>query len=392
MKILISAFACDPTMGSEPYVGWNWTNLVKNIADVSVITRKQHKKNMQLAEGVSCFYFDLPLCSNLDHRHKLIKIYYILWQVCLPIYVLFGIRKKFDLFHHVTYNNIDVPGFLWLFLNKKFVWGPVGGGQTPPLQLKQYFYKSWRKQQIRAFLKRTAKYNPIVFLACWRATNVFVANKDTREKLPQIFSDKYIDMLETAIDIPPSICQGGSGWDLLWVGVVEERKALRLAIDIVGHLINKYDTNLIRLNVVGNGALYEEEREYAKTKSIPINFLGKVEYSEVRKLYINSDIFLFTSLQDTSGNVLLEAMAVGLPAFALNHQGAAFILKDYPEHLIKIDNTEAVIDNFSTKIFNFLQNKGNIEKTRKNFKKTCKRDFTWDSKLNIVKKVYSNEV
>lgn len=183
MKILISAFACDPTMGSEPYVGWNWTNLVKNIADVSVITRKQHKKNMQLAEGVSCFYFDLPLCSNLDHRHKLIKIYYILWQVCLPIYVLFGIRKKFDLFHHVTYNNIDVPGFLWLFLNKKFVWGPVGGGQTPPLQLKQYFYKSWRKQQIRAFLKRTAKYNPIVFLACWRATNVFVANKDTREKI-----------------------------------------------------------------------------------------------------------------------------------------------------------------------------------------------------------------
>jgi glycosyltransferase involved in cell wall biosynthesis len=37
---------------------------------------------------------------------------------------------------------------------------------------------------------------------------------------------------------------------------------------------------------------------------------------------------LFTSIRDTSGNVILEAMAAGLPVITLNHQGAAEITTD----------------------------------------------------------------
>jgi glycosyltransferase involved in cell wall biosynthesis len=40
------------------------------------------------------------------------------------------------------------------------------------------------------------------------------------------------------------------------------------------------------------------------------------------------DAFIFTSVRDTSGNVLLEAMAAGLPAVTLRHHGAAEIATD----------------------------------------------------------------
>ena len=45
MKILISAYACEPNKGSEPGIGWNWMiNLVKKGHSVTVITRKNNKK------------------------------------------------------------------------------------------------------------------------------------------------------------------------------------------------------------------------------------------------------------------------------------------------------------------------------------------------------------
>ena len=44
MKILLSAYACEPNKGSEPEVGWKWAiNLVKAGHEVYVVTRLNNK-------------------------------------------------------------------------------------------------------------------------------------------------------------------------------------------------------------------------------------------------------------------------------------------------------------------------------------------------------------
>jgi glycosyltransferase involved in cell wall biosynthesis len=48
-------------------------------------------------------------------------------------------------------------------------------------------------------------------------------------------------------------------------------------------------------------------------------------------------VFAFTSVRDTSGNVLLEAMAAGLPAITLKHHGAVEIATD--ETAVRIEPT-----------------------------------------------------
>ena len=47
MKILLSAYACEPKKGSAPEVGWQWAlTLSKKGNHVYVVTRKNNKKNI----------------------------------------------------------------------------------------------------------------------------------------------------------------------------------------------------------------------------------------------------------------------------------------------------------------------------------------------------------
>ena len=42
----------------------------------------------------------------------------------------------------------------------------------------------------------------------------------------------------------------------------------------------------------------------------------------------SAELFCFTSLRDTSGNVVLEALAAGVPVVCFDHQGAGDMVSD----------------------------------------------------------------
>ncbi|QRQ99898.1 glycosyltransferase family 4 protein [Dyadobacter sandarakinus] len=52
-------------------------------------------------------------------------------------------------------------------------------------------------------------------------------------------------------------------------------------------------------------------------------FLGKVDHQTLSGLYASADIFLFTSISETYGNVVAEAMASGLPCVIADGGGSA---------------------------------------------------------------------
>lgn len=51
-------------------------------------------------------------------------------------------------------------------------------------------------------------------------------------------------------------------------------------------------------------------------------FLGKVDHETLAELYASADIFLFPSISESYGNVVLEAMASGLPCVLANGGGS----------------------------------------------------------------------
>ena len=117
--------------------------------DVHVLTRSYSRTLIEghSEENTLTFHFaDYVGASQYNHRWRFIKFYYIIWQVLVVFKVMsLQARHSFELIHHVTYNNIDVPGFLWLVPRTRFVWGPVGGGQVAPDRLQKSTEKAGGK-------------------------------------------------------------------------------------------------------------------------------------------------------------------------------------------------------------------------------------------------------
>ena len=71
--------------------------------------------------------------------------------------------------------------------------------------------------------------------------------------------------------------------------------------------------------IVGDGVA----RKACEKRMPEAIFAGKMEHAQLAVLYASADIFLFPSISETYGNVVLEAMASGLPCIVANGGGSA---------------------------------------------------------------------
>src|SRR5579872_4157319 len=89
MRVLLSAFACEPEKGSEPEVGWQWALQISRFHDVTVLTQSKNRpaiervlKSLRGSQPEPRFvYFDLPKWMQNLRKHPIgLRIYYAFWQ------------------------------------------------------------------------------------------------------------------------------------------------------------------------------------------------------------------------------------------------------------------------------------------------------------------------
>ncbi len=109
------------------------------------------------------------------------------------------------------------------------------------------------------------------------------------------------------------------------VGTVRRRKALSLLLKALARLPGDVD---YKLRVVGGGPLEARWKQLAERLGIAskVDWVGWLPHDQARQQYDWADVFVFTSLRDNSGTVMLEAMGAGLPVICLDHQGGRDIV------------------------------------------------------------------
>ncbi len=123
----------------------------------------------------------------------------------------------------------------------------------------------------------------------------------------------------------------------LTVGRLAREKNLELMIDaLAGEPASK-----VRLAIVGEGPHSEALRRHAAQRNVAdrVRFVGHVESSLLPDLYASADVFLFSSVTETQGIVLAEALAAGCPVIAVEtpqtrevlHDAAAYVQDDAGE-------------------------------------------------------------
>ncbi len=345
IRVLMSAYACEPNKGSEPGVGWNWAVHMSRTKEVYVITRSNNKDTIEdylkknPVDHLHFYYYDCGIFKRkLKKLPNGIFIYYKMWQKeILPLAAKIVKEEKIDLVHHVTFNEFRTPGKLYK-LQCPFVWGPIGGGQyyNPIFKNAFFNYKDVLKENLRNLINICyLKFSTDIHQAVKKAAVILIADQSTEAIMPK--SRKYIRLLETGYNIDRN---GIKQYDvlynsyslkrpikLLWVGGIWPRKGLKILLDA----LHEGDFHNYQLNIVGNGKDKEKCEKLVKKYGLEdkITFLGALGYNEVNNLYVEADIFVFTSLRDTSGNVVLEAMSHGLPVISINHHGVGEIVTDF---------------------------------------------------------------
>lgn len=110
-----------------------------------------------------------------------------------------------------------------------------------------------------------------------------------------------------------------------------------------------------RLVLIGDGP----ERGKLEKKAADLGltgeivFSGKIPNQEVKNYCCASDLFLFSSLSETQGIVLLESMAVGTPVLALYGSGTRDVVVNGENGYM----TEAVKGEFTGKLMDILERK-----------------------------------
>lgn len=337
-KILLSAFACDPTEGSEPSYGWNWAvGLAERGFEVHCLTREASRagiSTVQLPRNLKFTYVRLPFgLERLYSTSQLTQyLYYIIWQWrAYKTAVTLHNAKKFDMVHHITFGSLQMGSFMYR-LDIPLVFGPAGGGQIAPIAFKEYFGEAWSAEERRNRASRLLlRFNPACKTMLKKASVVLAANEETLHVAESNGAKKVSLALDVGLpdrffpeDSSRRVRQNGR-LKLLWVGRLMPRKGVMLLLEVMKEL---KDYPGITLTVVGDGVMKDVLLDGIGNFSLErtVSWEGWVPFAEVRKYYSDHDVFLFTSLRESGGLQLVEAMAFGMPAVALDLHGPGLIV------------------------------------------------------------------
>lgn len=112
---------------------------------------------------------------------------------------------------------------------------------------------------------------------------------------------------------------------LTYVGRLAEEKSIPEIIDAFAELSQKYP---LQLMLVGDGPIKNKLDDALEYTDGLYAFTGIKKGEELAELYASSDIFVFPSRTETFGQVVLEAMASGLPVVGYNAPGVCDLVVD----------------------------------------------------------------
>jgi phosphatidylinositol alpha 1,6-mannosyltransferase len=128
--------------------------------------------------------------------------------------------------------------------------------------------------------------------------------------------------VDTALFDPRRRARSNDRFVLGYVGRLTTEKNIRFLADLERALTSGGLRNFCFL-IVGQGA----EQAWLKAQMRQAEFPGVLYGESLARAYANMDVFVFPSRTDTYGNVVLEALASGVPAIVTDSGGPRFIVR-----------------------------------------------------------------
>ena len=403
MKILINAYACSPGMGSEPGMAWNWVSNLARFCELHIITEGEFRDKIEevvptLEQGGNMHFYYNPvsekirkMCWNQGdwrfykyYREWQWKTYLMAKDICS--------KEQIDILHQLNMIGFREPGYLWKLSRENgvpFVWGPVDAkDKFPVAYLDGAGLKTKLFMRLKNFLTGIQlRYSKRVLLAARQSSVIFSASSNSQRSFKKYMNIDSPLLNETGCyvqDHPIVDKTDKETFDVLWVGKMDFRKQLALALQTVA----KSENNKLRLHIMGGGDA-ESYQSLAKSYGIADKCIwhGAVSHDEVQDIMQKSDIFLFTSVAEGTPHVVLEAISNNLPVVCFDTCGQGDAVNDKVGRNIPLSFPCQSVSDFA-KLLNELEDNRSLLKQLSENCKERQQELSWEEKAKTMMEWY----
>ncbi|XGV94332.1 MAG: glycosyltransferase family 4 protein (plasmid) [Leptolyngbya sp. BL-A-14] len=402
MKVLLSAYACEPGRGTELGVGWNTVREVARYCEVWVLTRPDDGREAIEAElarnpvpNLHFVYFTLPIWGNgWTWGQGAFQIHYYLWQI-QAYFVALKLHREigFDLAHHVTFVKHSTPSFLSL-LPIPFILGPVGGGETAPKAFFQDFSRRGKLYEaLRSLSRWLGERDPFARITVKRSMLAWATTDDTAQRLVAM-GGKNVEILSQVGLLSEEVAQ------LAQYSLLSEVPVRFISI---GRFLHWKGFHL-GLRAFAQASLPAEAEYWIVGKGVEgdalqclaidlgiasqVKFLNEMPRTDLLQKLGTCTALVHPSLHESGGFVCLEAMAAGRPVICLDLGGPAVQVTAETGFKIPADNPDQAVQGMATAMSRLVQEPELRLRMGMAGRSRVHTFFNWETKGKFLADVY----
>ena len=414
-RVLVSAYALSPYRGSEPGIGWNVVSRLAAAHDITVLASPNvpgsYDNNFKEdftrfttdngpIPGLTVHWITAPLLSHLFQRESLLcrrTLYYTgyaAWQrKAAAVGRQLHNENPFDLIHHLNITGFREPGYLWK-LPVPFVWGPIAGAAGMP---PRYFDLLSRRERLfyklRNFSNARHKRNRRCRAAAAAAKHIWAVSPEDQAMAKQQWGADAEQLRESAATPRPDgsirTYNARRPLRIVWSGQFIGRKALPILLHALAQLrVAAGHVPTVELTVLGDGPEQQHWLNLALQLQLnDIKWIGWVPRDQALRYVDKADVLVSTSLLEGTPQVLLEALALGVPVICHDTCGMSLAINDTCGIRIPLTDSLTSIAAYTTALRRLAENPALLQRLSAGALQRV-IDLSWDNQVARMLQVY----
>jgi glycosyltransferase involved in cell wall biosynthesis len=405
-RVLISAYSClvnagHPFPGGGDLMAWNVIRRLGRACDIWVITCDENRSAIEErlrkepVPGVEFHFVGLPRWMNpLLGSMGSLHIYAYLWQWA----AYFAARRlhrqiRFDLAHHLTYTNDWMASVIGALLPVPYIRGPGGGAHRVPRPfLRQFSFRARFAEHCRSFGQWVFRHDPFFLLGQSRAKIIFACNHEAEQGVARRWRHKVRLLSVNGISAdelaPPYPYVRGEKFRVLSAGRLIPLKGFDLALRAFKVFAEKCPS--AEFTIVGDGPELTVLQKLIRDLGLEGRVYIEKWMPRGQLLAAMRDcaVFVFLSLRDGGGLVVIEAMAGGRPVVCLGLGGPGLHVVEGSGIKIPAHSPEQVIAETAVALELLVKDNDLCERLGRGARQRAAEVYDWDHLAERLLKIY----
>jgi len=411
IRVLLIAEACNPTWTSVPLVGYNLARALAARPDlqITLVTHVRNRDGLNtsdLGRLADVVFIDNEFIARPVYRFaRLLRGgdqlgWTIDTALAWPSYVVFEHmlrhrlgrrfeRGDFDLIHRVTPLSPTAVSPLAAKTKVPMIAGPLNGGLRWPKEFPELIR---REREWLVPLRNLYKWLPYHRSTYRHLAAVITASRSTAAEIPRHFHGRRFHLPENGVD--PARFPIAERWPepdgrfrFVTVGRIVPYKGLSLTLEAIRR---SQKLQQCELTVIGDGPDRAAHERFISEQGLNgcVTFCGQVPQPVLAAHMRRSQVFVFPSLREFGGGVVLEAMACALPCLIVDYGGPGELVSAATGIKLPMRPREELVESLRAAMEGLAADPVACRKMGEAAAAEVRSEHTWDAKAARIAEIY----